>query len=245
MWLLFLKFQFVGEIKSETGAAMDVFKQSPTDEDFVQDPYPAYEAMRTCGEVVFWQDYGMAAAVSHAAVQNILRSKSFARVPPPGFEVPLAWDGLPSFAALEDASMLSNEAPRHTALRRSVLTAFTSARVEALTPWIEGLCRELLDRFPSHGEPFDLLEAYATPIPVLTIAHMLGQPAQMAGDLLAWSHAMVRLYTSNPSDTDRTLAETASAAFMSHLKSSFSELQPSRSGTLAQALLVEHREGCL
>ncbi|WP_138465461.1 cytochrome P450 [Poseidonocella sp. HB161398] len=222
---------------------MQSFRQPPADPAFVQDPYPAYEAMRARGPVVFWEDYGMAAAVSHEAVQGILRSRDFARLPPAGMEAPAPWDTLPAFRRLEEASMLSNEAPRHPVLRRSVVTAFTNARVQAMAGRIETLCHQLVDAFPSG--PFDLLAAYAVPIPVTVIAEMLGEPVALAPKLLDWSHAMVRLYTQAPSAAERAAAEAASAEFAAHLEASLDARAPRSDGDLAEALLAEEAAGRL
>ena len=43
---------------------MQIFKQSPTDPSFVQNPYPAYDRARAMGDLVWWDDYQMPAAVS-------------------------------------------------------------------------------------------------------------------------------------------------------------------------------------
>ncbi|WP_172328060.1 cytochrome P450 [Mangrovicoccus sp. HB161399] len=222
---------------------MQSFRQPPTDPAFVQNPYPAYEAMRAQGGIVLWDDYGMAAAASHEAVQAILRSRDFARLPPAGHEAPPPWDALPAFRRLEEASMLSNEAPRHPVLRRSVVTAFTNARVQAMAEKIEALCHRLIDGFPDG--PFDLIAAYCTPIPVTVIAEMLGEPDSLAPKLLEWSHAMVRLYTQAPTDAERAAAERASEEFAAHLEASLAAKEARPDGDLAQALKAESGAGRL
>ncbi len=70
--------------------------------------------------------------------------------------------------------MLEREPPTHTRLRGLVLRAFTSRRINALAPEIETLAHQLIDRFPDG--PFELLDAYARPIPVIIIARLLGVP---------------------------------------------------------------------
>jgi len=222
---------------------MTAIAQSPKDPAFVQDPYPFYERARALGEIVDWQDYGMAAALSHRAVNDILRSRDFARLPPAGMEGPLPWDDLPAFRRLEEASMLSNEAPRHPALRRAVVTAFTSRRVEAMGVRIAMQAEALIDRFP--GGEFDLIPAYAEPIPVLVIAEMLGEDPGLARQMLDWSHAMVRLYTPGTDAATRAAAECAAAEFDAHMRASLSRKTADPEGDLAQALLVEAEAGRL
>ena len=47
--------------------------QSPTDPEFVQNPYPFYAAARAKGPLHYWADYNMMAAFSHEAVHTLLR----------------------------------------------------------------------------------------------------------------------------------------------------------------------------
>ena len=88
--------------------------------------------------------------------------------------------------------MLELEPPRHTHLRKMVLHAFTSRRIAALGPEIENLCHRLIDNFPN--DPFDILSTYATQVPVIVIARLLGVPESMTSQLLRWSNDMVMMY---------------------------------------------------
>ena len=56
--------------------------QSPTDPDFVQNPYPFYARARAEGPLHEWQDYGMMAAFTHDAVQALLKDRRFGREVP-------------------------------------------------------------------------------------------------------------------------------------------------------------------
>ena len=58
---------------------MQIFKQSPTDPSFVQNPYPAYDRARAMGDLVWWDDYQMPAAVSYRAVRGLLTNRKFGR----------------------------------------------------------------------------------------------------------------------------------------------------------------------
>ena len=58
---------------------MQIFKQSPTDPSFVQNPYPAYDRARAMGDLVWWDDYQMPAAVTYRAVRGLLTNRKFGR----------------------------------------------------------------------------------------------------------------------------------------------------------------------
>ncbi len=179
------------ETRQADRSVMAQLNQSPTDPDFVQNPYAFYARARAQGPLHYWQDFGKMAAFGAEAVQTWLKDRRFGR------EVPLELapdipPHLRDFYAVEAHSMLELEPPRHTRLRGLVLRAFTSRRIAGLYGDIAALSHQLIDRFPS-GE-FDLLTEFATPLPVVIIARLLGVPEDMAPQLLKWSNAMVSIY---------------------------------------------------
>ncbi len=188
-------------------------QQSPHDPDFVQNPYAFYAAARRQGDMHIWADYDMPAAFSHAAVSSLLRDRRFGRQNPAPAPIP---PHLASFYAVEEHSLLELEPPEHTRLRALVTRAFTSRAIAGLAPEIARLCDRLIADFPR--VPFDLLAAYCTPIPVLTIARLLGVPESAAPDLLRWSHAMVAMYQSARVPNVETAAAEAARDFTAYLK---------------------------
>ncbi|MFI9509629.1 cytochrome P450 [Nocardia sp. NPDC052566] len=68
------------------------------------------------------------------------------------------------------------DAPEHTRLRRHLTSKFTVRRMRMLTERVEAICAEYLDAMEKHGGPIDLVAAYATPVPALTICELLGVP---------------------------------------------------------------------
>ncbi|WP_089882498.1 cytochrome P450 [Citreimonas salinaria] len=185
---------------------MPRFSQSPTDDGFIQNPYPFYDRMRAAGDLVWWDDYALPCATTHAAVHALLRDRRFGREVPPEHAAPTPAH-CAAFYAIETHSMLELEPPRHTRLRGLVLRAFTSRRIKALAPEIDALCHRLIDDFPV-GD-FDLLDAYCRPVPVIVICRLLGVPASMAPQLLRWSAAMVAMYQAR---RDRAVEDAANAA---------------------------------
>ncbi|MEM9522443.1 MAG: cytochrome P450, partial [Pseudomonadota bacterium] len=177
--------------------------RSPTDPAFVQDPYAFYDHARAGGDLIWWKDYGLVCAVTHAAVASFLKDRRFGRAAPEG-SAPEIPDHLAPFYAVEAHSMLELEPPRHTRLRGLVLRAFTSRRIAALKPEIATISDALIDLFPEG--PFDLLPAFARKLPVIVIARLLGVPEDMADDLLAWSNAMVGMYQAGRTRQDEDRA---------------------------------------
>ncbi len=214
--------------------------QSPTDPDFVQDPYRFYDRARAAGPLVWWQDYALPCATTHGAAGAILRDRRFGREAPAG-AAPDILPHLAPFYAIEAHSMLEAEPPRHTRLRALVLRAFTSRRIAALAPEIGALCHALIDRFPA--EPFDLLPAYAREVPVIVIARLLGVPEAMAPELLAWSNAMVAMYQARRTRATEDAAARAAAEFAGFLAGYVEERRHRPADDLITHLIAAEDDG--
>ncbi len=195
---------------------MKTIRQSPTDPDFVQNPYPFYDRLRALGPVVRWEDYDLPVTASATVVGAVLRDRRLGRETPAERAEPVPAHLAP-FHAVEDHSMLELEPPRHTRLRALVLRAFTTRRIAALGPEIAALAHNLIDALPADG-PFDLIAGFAKPLPVRIIARLLGVPEDRADDLLAWSNAMVGMYQARRSRETEEAAAAAAADFAGFLR---------------------------
>ena len=214
---------------------MQNIRQSPTDPAFVQDPYPFYDRMRALGPLVRWEDYGMVCATDLATVSAVLRDRRMGRQVPAEL-VPAPDPARAGFDGIEAHSMLELDGADHARLRGSVLRAFTSRAIAGLGTGIRALCHDLIDRFPD-GD-FDLLDAYARPVPVVTIARLLGVPEAAADDLLCWSNAMVAMYQARLTPAIVAEAEAATAAFSAFLRGHLAEKARAPGADLLSTLLA-------
>lgn len=217
---------------------MQNFNQSPTDPAFVQDPYPFYEHARAAGPFFRWTDYNLTCTGNAAAVNAIFRDRRFGREP---ILHPVIPPHLTPFYAVEAHSMLELEPPRHTRLRNLVLRAFTSRRIAGLAPDITALATELVQCFPA-GE-FDLLTAFAQPLPVRIIARLLGVPEEMAPDLLRWSNAMVGMYMAGRTRAMEDRAVAATEAFVTFLRAYVEDRRARPADDLITQLIAAESEG--
>jgi cytochrome P450 len=97
--------------------------------------------------------------------------------------------------------------PDHTRLRKLVAKAFTARRVELLRPRATEIADNLLDAMVSGGSPADLVEHYATPLPVMVICELLGVPEPDRGALGGGLTAMLV-----PTSTSEEYARAKSAS---------------------------------
>ena len=219
---------------------METVHQSPTDPDFVQNPYPRYVEWREKGPMVYWEDYKMVATLAASVTNAILKDRRFGREVPPE-DAPTYPDRLKPFYDIEAHSMLELEAPKHTRLRRLVLRAFTSRRIASMGPEIEELSHSLIDKFPD--EPFDLISEYGQPIPVIVICRLLGVPEEMAPQLLLWSNAMVSMYQARRTREIEDAAAKASTEFTDFMRGYIEKRRKAPSDDLITELIRAEEDG--
>ncbi|PPB81756.1 unspecific monooxygenase [Albidovulum inexpectatum] len=206
--------------------------QSPTEDAFVQNPYPFYDRARALGPLFHWADYDLTCSASATVVGAILRDRRFGRETPAELKTPEP-EHLAPFYDVERHSLLELEPPSHTRLRSLVLRAFTSRRIAGLAPEIERLAHDLIDAAPE--SEFDLIRHFAQPLPVIIIARLLGVPETRADDLLAWSNAMVAMYQARRSREIEDAAAKAAAEFSDFLR----ELVEQRRNAPADDLITQ------
>ncbi len=213
---------------------------SPVDPGFVQNPYPFYDEARAFGDLVYWEDYGKVAAVSHRAVSALLKDRRFGREVPEELQTP-GPSHLAPWLAVEAHSLLEAEPPRHTRLRALVMRAFTSRAIAALEPSIHALSHTLIDSCPD--APFDLLPAFCTQIPVITICRLLGVPEDMAPSLLRWSHDMVAMYQASRTAETETAAARSSQEFTDFLIGYIDQRRADPQDDLITRLITAEEDG--
>jgi unspecific monooxygenase len=231
-------------------AARRRVRLDPRDRAFFNNPYPAYAAIRAVAPSFFWEDYGFWCFAAHADVSALLRDRRFGREilhvmsreelgwPPPK-------DHLAPFDALERHSILEMEPPGHTRLRNLVNRAFVSRQVEKLAPRIAALAHERIDGFTRDGAA-DLIDAFATPIPVAVIADLLGVPREMGPQLLEWSHRMVAMYQFGVTREVEDGAAAASRDFAAFIRGYVRMRRADlRDDLISQLLVAESEEGKL
>ena len=213
----------------------------PTRPEFYNDPYAAYERIRAVAPVFYWEEQHLWCFMNAADVGAILRDRRFGRelLPLPGepAEAPRTVPGrLAAFHAVNRDSMLEREPPVHTRLRTLVNRAFVARHIERLRPRISALAHELIDRM-EHAHQAEFIAAYATPIPVVVIAELLGVPTDMAPQLVDWSHRMVGVYQLGRTREMEDQAEAATNEFSGFLRRYFSERRKMPADDLISHLL--------
>jgi cytochrome P450 len=159
---------------------------NPMDPEFVADPYPTYQRLRS-EDPVHLSPLGFWVLTRYEDVVGSLRDPRFAKEPM--IAAVAARLGItPTGIGI---SMLDRDPPDHTRLRSLASKAFTPRVVEALRPRIQQIVDGLLEDVAG-AHTMDLIEQFAYPIPVNVICEMLGVPVADHEQFKGWSLDLAR-----------------------------------------------------
>jgi cytochrome P450 len=154
---------------------------------FLDDPYPTYRALREFAPVhklpdgsFFLTRYDDLAQVYHDAATWSSDKKVDFR---PNFADSLLYEH-------HTTSLVFNDPPIHTRVRKLLAPAFTPRALKALEPRIETLVDRLLDDAARRGT-IDVIDDFAAAIPLQLIGDLLGMPPEERGPLRRWSLAIL------------------------------------------------------
>jgi hypothetical protein len=150
---------------------------NPLAPEFIRDPYPHYERLRT-SDPMHLTPLGMYVASRHAEASLVMRDKRFGKDYAERTKRRYGPDIMqePVFRSFSH-TMLQQDPPDHTRLRGLVVKAFTARRVEDMRPRIQQIVDETLDRIIPLGK-MELIEDFAFRLPVTIICDMLGIPEE-------------------------------------------------------------------
>ncbi len=202
---------------------MDPITQfNPADPAFILNPYPTLDRLRETAPVFYHPPTEMWWVASYRDLVTLMRDRRLGRqiehvVSREALGLPARAPALDPFYSLSDHSMFDKEPPEHTRLKKLVHKVFTPRRVRSLRDEIQRLAQQLLDSVAGQ-ETFDLLAAYAEPLPVEVIAALLGIPEPDRHLLRPWSAAIVKMFELDPSPETAAAAVRASTEFTDYLR---------------------------
>lgn len=176
--------KFLPDQAREVAGQFDLRRLPP---EFYADPYPYYHALREHDPVKRMPD-GSWLLTRYDDILPVYRdSKAFSSDKQKEFG--------PKFGAsplLEHhtTSLIFNDPPLHTRVRRAIVGALTQRHIAAMEPGLVALVDRLLDRMKEKGT-VDLIEDFAAAIPIGIIGNLLGIPHAERGPLRGWSLAIL------------------------------------------------------
>jgi cytochrome P450 len=113
-------------------------------------------------------------------------------------------------------SLVFNDAPLHTRVRRLMMGALSQRAIARMQDGVEALVSRLLDRM-AQNPTADLVDDFATQIPVDVIGNLLDMPLADRTPLRAWSLAILHALEPAPDADVLAIANTAVTAFAAYL----------------------------
>ena len=156
--------------------------------DFYADPYPVYARLRETEPVKRLPD-GSVFLTRHADVAAVYRdAHAFSSDKKVEF-TPKYGEGSPLLEH-HTTSLVFNDPPLHTRVRKLIMGALTRRAIADMEPALVNLVDGLLDGIEANGGG-DLIEDFASAIPVEIIGNLLGVPHADRGPLRGWSLAIL------------------------------------------------------
>ena len=180
---------------------------------FHDDPYPVYRALRETSPVHRLPDGGYF-LTRYADCLQAYRD--------PAFSADKVAEFGPKFGRSplfehHTTSLVFNDPPRHTRVRRLIAGALTPRAIGALEPGLVATVDGLLDRMEGLGAP-DLIEDFAAAIPIEIIGNLLGVPADERGPLRDWSLAILGALEPALTPAQEAAGNQAVTAFLAYLE---------------------------
>jgi cytochrome P450 len=184
----------------------------PQSPDYIKDPYPFYERLRTL-DPVHLTPLGNYLVSRHAEVSLVLRDKRFGKDFAGRISRRYGAQVMdePVFQSMGN-SMMQQDPPDHTRLRGLVIQTFTARRVEDMRPRIQQIVDDALDRVENLGH-MDLIRDFAFRLPMTVILDLLGIPTDQRERFYRPSHDSGRLL--EPVPLSRAEIDKANAANLS------------------------------
>src|SRR6478736_634902 len=168
----------------ELAASFDLEKLTP---EFYADPYPTYRALREIDPVkrlpngsYFLTRYDdLVAAYKNTKTFSSDKKKEFL----PKYGASLLYEH-------HTTSLVFNDPPAHTRVRRLIMGALSPRAIAGMEPDLVRLVDRLLDAIAPKGK-VDLIDDFAAAIPIEVIGNLLDVPADEREPLREWSLAIL------------------------------------------------------
>lgn len=214
---------------------------NPIDPAFIENPYPTLDAVRAACPVLHEPLTNAWYLTAHNDVDPLLRSPEYVKEPQkaaPGTLTRLIFGETPR----EQLSMLLLDPPDHTRLRGLVSKAFTPRAIELLRPRARAIAEELLDAV-EHEATFDVMDAFAAPLPTVVIAEMLGVDPRERRQFKAWSDALVTIFDPFAAADQRARQQDAEQNLRAYFERALAERRLAPRDDLMSRLIAAQEAG--
>lgn len=162
------------------------FDLNAIDHAFIADPYPTLKALREQDPVHFNPD-GSVYLTRHADVLKTYQSRAMLSDKKVEFGKKF---GQCPLLTHHTTSLIFNDPPYHTVVRKLLAAAFTPRKLAEMEPLIASIVDRLIDRISDMNE-IDFIDDFSTALPTEVISFMLGIPQEHRHKLRGFSTAIL------------------------------------------------------
>ncbi len=182
--------------------------------DFIENPYPVYNALRDFAPVKELPGGGF--------LVSRCEDCDFIYKDPRRFSSDKKKEFLPKFGdgllyQHHTTSLIFNDPPLHTRVRKIIAGALNPRAVADMEAPMVALCDQLLDNMEKKGEA-DLIADLAAAVPIEVIGNLLAIPHDLRSPLRDWSLAILGALEPAPSKEMLAIGEKAVADFLDYLR---------------------------
>ena len=228
-----------GGIVEAGAAAVEAFDLGNLDRAFYEEPYPVFHALRLRAPVKRLPD-GALFLTRHADLDAIYHDPVlFSSDKTVEFRRTM---GETPLYEHHTTSLVFNDPPRHTRVRKRLSPAFAPRALRALEPRVRAVVASSLDELA--GE-FDLLRDFAMKLPIELIGDMLGVPSADRHRLSPWAVAILSGLEADLGEQGRDAGSRAVDEFKDYLRWLIAERKraPGDAGEVLSKLVGPDEDG--
>ncbi len=200
-----------------------IFEEAGRNPHFIADPYPTYRELRERDPIHRCAD-GSWLLTRYADLDRIYRDRrAFSSDKRIAF-APTLGVGSPLYEH-HTTSLVFNDPPYHTRIRRAIVAALTPRLVRDMAPQVTALVDRLLESIAEKGE-FDAIGDFAAAIPVEVIGNLLSVPREEREPLREWSLAILGGLEPNLTPQAKRRGDAAVSEFLDYLRELVSRRRP-------------------
>jgi cytochrome P450 len=199
----------------DTAPLAQTFDPAALPAEFYENPYPTYDALRRYAPLHRCPD-GTWFLSRYADLDRIYRARDLVSSDKKQvFETKYGPES--ALFAHHTTSLVFNDPPYHTRVRRQIVAALTPRVIKSMLPDLVALVDRLIDSMHERRH-VDLIEDFAAAIPVEVIGNLLRVPRTERAPLRAWSLAILGALESALTPEQREQGERSVREFLSYLR---------------------------
>lgn len=202
-------------VSGDDAAIARAFSLKDLSDAFYDDPYPTYRALQSADPIHRMPD-GSLFLTRHRDLEAIYKdTMHFSSDKKVEFAPKYGADSL--LFQHHTTSLVFNDPPLHTRVRRLIAGALNPRAIAEMEPGLIALVDRLLDDMQARGKA-DIIEDFASAIPVEVIGNLLAIPHEDRAPLRGWSLAILGALEPFLSEDVQARGERAVSEFLDYLR---------------------------